>query len=226
MIHQCPHCQGSIRFSPEHKSKLDQALTQLEPGKLLTLKCPHCKQAIKIDQSGQSPSGDSMVQPPEPPNLEWLTNGAYQGEEKVEDVPMALVLVGPSDLCDNTCAAIEAVGYQVVRATSPEEAIERMRFVNFACVAYQSDLEGPIEKSTFHRYLCQLPMERRRYIFYILLGAHFHTLYNLDALAYSANLTVNVQDIKHLDRILYKAIPDYEELFGPLLEELGAHGKR
>jgi hypothetical protein len=69
-------------------------------------------------------------------------------------------------------------------------------------------------------------MDRRRYIFYILIGEQFHTLYNLEALAFSANLTVNTADLRHLDIVLRKSIPAYEELFGPMLEELGVYGKR
>jgi hypothetical protein len=72
----------------------------------------------------------------------------------------------------------------------------------------------------------KLPMDRRRYIFYILIAEQFHTLYNLEALAYSANLTVNTADLHHLDVVLRKSIPTYEELFGPMLEELGVYGKR
>ena len=74
--------------------------------------------------------------------------------------------------------------------------------------------------------MCNLPMERRRYIFYIIIGDNFHTLYDLEALAYSANLTVNSSDLQHLDIVLRKSIPAYEELFGPFLEELNAYGKR
>ena len=37
---------------------------------------------------------------------------------------------------------------------------------------------------------------------------------------------VNSDDLAHLDVILRKAIPAYEELFGPILEELNAYGKR
>ncbi|MBM9512707.1 hypothetical protein [Desulfogranum marinum] len=226
MINQCPHCQGNIRFNPDQQGKLEQALAKLEQGQLLTLKCPHCQQSIKINKDGQSPSIGGTIQPPQPPNLDWLTSGVFQGEEKVEDVPMALVLYQPSAVCDTICSAVESVGYQVVRAETSQEAIERMRFVNFACVVYQADLEGALEQATFHRYLSKMSMERRRYIFYILIGPVFHTLYNLEAMAYSANLTVNLDDIKYLDVILHKTIPDYEELFGPIMEELGAYGKR
>ena len=71
-----------------------------------------------------------------------------------------------------------------------------------------------------------MAMERRRDIFYILFGPQFHSLYDLEALAYSANLVVSEQDLKFFDIILRKAIPAYEDLFAPILEELTAYGKR
>jgi hypothetical protein len=86
-------------------------------------------------------------------------------------------------------------------------------------------MEGGLEDSTFHAYMRKMVMERRRYIFYILIGPDFHTLYNLQALATSANLVVNEADLKYFDVILRKTIPEYEELFGPLLEELAATGR-
>ena len=87
-------------------------------------------------------------------------------------------------------------------------------------------MEETLARSVFHAHMRLLPMERRRYIFYILIGSDFHTLYDLEALALSANLVVNSDDLAHLDVILRKAIPAYEELFGPILEELNAYGKR
>jgi hypothetical protein len=190
------------------------------------MKCPACQKAIVLDKSGETPRSGKYVPPPLPPNLDWLKAGTFQGEEKVEDVPMALILHTPGDARKRISAALEAVGYQTFSVDSAEEAIERMRFVNFACIALQEGLEGPLEQSAFHAYMRSLAMDRRRYIFYILLGDRFRTLYDLEALAYSANLTVNTADLKHLDIVLRKAIPAYEELFGPLFEELGAYGKR
>jgi hypothetical protein len=39
-------------------------------------------------------------------------------------------------------------------------------------------------------------------------------------------LTVGTRDLEHLDVILRKAIPAYEELFGMFLEEMEAYGGR
>jgi len=59
--------------------------------------------------------------------------------------------------------------------------------------------------------------------FYILIGEEFSTLYDLEALSYSANLVVNTQEIPELLTVLRKAIPRYEELFGSLMAELNTY---
>jgi hypothetical protein len=227
MLTHCPSCQQPLPFTDDQIARLEQALIQLAPGKLLAMKCPLCRNSISLDKSGRPPQKPAChVQPPPPPSLDWLQTGVFQGEEKVEDVPMALVLHQAGEERRRIGDSLEAVGYQVFMADTVPEALERMRFVNFSCIVLQAKLEGNLEQSTFHAHMRALPMDRRRYIFYLLIGEHFHTLYNLEALAYSANLTVNTGDLRHLDIVLRKSIPTYEELFGPMLEELGAYGKR
>ncbi len=231
MIKNCPNCSKPLRLSEAQQARLKQALAALEPGKQLTIRCPHCKKAIRLGRNGPPAGGAADtatggVRPPAPPELDWLKTGRFQAEEKVEDVPMALVLFADTPARQKIRDAMESVGYQVLTADTADEAIERMRFVNFACVVFHSGLESSLDESIFHRYMRQMTMERRRYIFYILIGPEFHTLYDLEALAASANLVVAEEDIQYFDIILRKAIPSYEELFGPLLDELGAQGKR
>ncbi len=230
MINQCPHCQGALRFSQEQHSKLTQARAALEQGKQLTLKCPHCKQAIKIDKptenSPLAQKSSLQVQPPSPPKLDWLASGAFEKEEKVEDVPMALILQKPSKERDFICESIESVGYQLFVEENPQAAIERMQFVNFSCVVLSVDTIASLEESPFHAVMCKMNMEKRRQMLYILTGPEFSTLYNLEAMTYSANLTVNTNDLNHFAVILRKAIPEYEELFGPYMEELSVYSKQ
>jgi len=225
MLNLCPHCDQKLRFSTAQQEKIADALQKITPGKKLTIKCPHCQQPIQLKGCETRRKGESMPNPPAPPDLDWLITGRFAGEEKVEDVPMALVLYKESPERDQVIKAIESVGYQVVVADDSDQAREKMQFVRFSCVILQSQLEGDLEQSSFHAYMRTMAMERRRYIFYILIGPEFHTLYNLQALAASANLVVNEGDLQHFDVILRKAIPEYEELFGPLLEELAATGR-
>ena len=227
MLTHCPHCRQALQLTTDQVAKLEQALARLEPGKTLAVKCPRCRGAITLDKPAPAAGPDTArLQPPPPPNLDWLETGVYQGEEKVEDVPMALVLHQPDERQARIGEALETVGYQVLLVDSVADALERMRFVNFSCIVLQAELEETLARSFFHAHMRRLPMERRRYIFYIVIGDGFHTLYNLEALALSANLVVNSADLVHLDVILRKAIPAYEELFGPILEELNAYGKR
>jgi len=227
MLTNCPKCQQELRFNETQRAKLVQALKNLTPGKSLTIKCPNCQTAIKVDAdaAGSSQDGD-VLQPPAPPDLEWLKSGRFEGEEKVEDVPMALVLFADTPQRENVVEAMKSVGYQVVAVDTPEEAMERMRFVTFSCVALHTELEKGLSQSIFHEYMRKMPMDRRRYIFYIVVGSTLHSLYDLEALSLSANLVVGEKDLQYLDIILRKSIPAYEELFGPILEELANYGKR
>ncbi len=226
MVTNCPQCQQKIQFNEAQSEKISKALEELAPGKKLTIKCPHCQAAVKLDAVVRKPNPDNEPHPPDPPELEWLKTGRFDGEEKVEDVPMALVLFADSPQREGVVEAMKTVGYQVVAVDTPEEAIERMQFVSFSCVVLHSELEQGLEKSTFHEYMRKMSMDRRRYIFYIIIGPNAQTLYDLEALAVSSNLVVGEKELQYFDVILRKAIPAYEELFGPILEELATYGKR
>ncbi|WP_457572798.1 hypothetical protein [Desulfolithobacter sp.] len=227
MISSCPHCQTKLQFTEPQKAKLQQALARLEPGKNLSIKCPNCHQVIRLGREHTTGQNDRGLRPPPPPDINWLKTGRFETEDKIQDVPMALIMHPDPAVSEKLKTAMESVGYQVMIADSVANARERMQFVNFACVVLHSRFEGSsLDESTFHQFMRSMAMDRRRYVFYILMGPEFHSLYDLQALSCSANLVVNDQDLKYFDTILRKAIPAYEELFGPLLEELGAHGKR
>ncbi len=227
MIKNCPLCRAALKFNENQLATIDKALVALKPGKHLTVKCPQCRKGIKLFAHAQNDTREAVVLPPGPPNLDWLKSGRFEEEEKVEDVPMALVLHPDAVGRDKVKKGMESVGYLVLTSETVQEAIEQMRFINFACITFHSDFEpGKLADSVFHDHMRRMSMDRRRYVFYILLGPEFHTLYDLQALAHSANLVVSEQDIDHFDLILRKAIPDYEELFGAILEELGSYGKR
>jgi len=175
--------------------------------------------------SNRSVSG-ATVRPPAPPSTEWLKDGTFEEKEVVEDIPEALVLMPATESLNVVVKAAMEFGYHVEQALTPEEAIEKMRFVNYAAVFLHSSFEpGGIKSGKFHQFMRMMNMSRRRYIFYVLIGEQFKTLYDLQALANSVNLVVNDNEVPFIGTVLKKAIPEFETLFGPLMEELHVVGK-
>ncbi|MDA8165451.1 MAG: hypothetical protein M0017_10530 [Desulfobacteraceae bacterium] len=255
MISECPHCHQELNFSEAQRAKIESALAALQPGKALKLGCPHCKKPIELEagagpkkggaeggvmqdilysqgeKKAAGPPKPQPVQPPpdapKPPDISWLGQGEQEeGGEWVEDIPTALLLVPPANGQETVSAAFKGQGYQVVIAESVEDGLERLRFAKFSAVVFHTGFEEGGLAGSFHQQMRAMAMEKRRYIYYLLIGPAFRTLYDLEALAQSANLVVNDSELKHLPVILKKGLRDYEELFNPLIMTLREHGKR
>jgi CheY-like chemotaxis protein len=174
--------------------------------------------------SSETSAPTSSVKPPSPPDIAWLKEGTFEEEEVVEDIPQTLILIKPGAKREGIAKSVESIGYQASFVESGKEAMEKMQFVNYASVILHSEFEeGGLEHSAFHQFMREMSMLKRRFIFYILVGPEFSTLYDLEALANSANLVVNDREIPELLTILRKAIPRYEELFGSLMAEISAY---
>ena len=235
MITRCNACAKQLKLS----YKMLESIEKLGPGKTIRLKCPGCEETIVLDssfltsgQSGSPPVGKKpkepkqSIKPPAPPDISWLEEGVFEQDDVIEDVPLALILMEDSPHKDSIIESIEGIGYKTEAVTSSKEAMEKMQFVEYSAVVMHSHYEGQnLRTSAFHQYMCDMNMSRRRFIFYTLIGPEFKTLYNLQALAYSANLVVSEAEIPYFKVILRKAIPEYEELFGPITEELRLQGK-
>lgn len=239
----CPYCDKQLKIT----GKVEATITQMAPGKLIRVKCTGCESGFGINSEGgvaklsangeekkKNPASDSskilkadgkrtgkVVTPPNPPDLAWLEEGVFEDDEVVEEIPLALVLMQDCEERNSIIDAIEGIGYRAEVVQTEDQAIEKMLFVNYSNVVLHSKFSGAgILSSRFHEYMSKMDMSKRRYIFYTLVGPEFKTLYNLQALSYSANLVVNDTEVKSFNVILRKVIPEYEALFGPLMEEL------
>lgn len=226
MIVLCPNCGKQLKLG----EKIRESVRQLEHGRKIKIKCAHCSVPFGLDrsmeQASSSPPLGGKLKPPAPPDTEWLKEGTFEEKEVIEDIPRALVLMPMNPGRDEVVKAATGVGYRVELASSAAEAIEKMLFVNYAAVFLHSRFEpGGIPASNFHKYMREMNMAKRRFIFYVLIGEQFRTLYDLQALSYSANLMVNDVEIPYIGIVLKKAIPEYEALFGPLMEEMRLAGK-
>jgi len=226
MIISCKNCSKKVTLS----NKIQKGIKRLASGRTLRLPCPFCQEAIVLSSNTLDPDADclgtSSVKPPTPPDITWLKEGTFEEEEVVEDIPQALILIKDGIKRESITKSVESIGYQVSFAETSREAVKKMQFMNFASVILHSDFEScELEQSSFHKFMRDMPIHKRRFIFYILVGMEFATLYDLEALANSANLVVNDQEIPELLTILRKAIPSYEEMFGPLMAEISAYSR-
>jgi hypothetical protein len=229
MAINCPNCSTQLKLSTKNR----QTLAALPAGKKIKVQCNGCSRPFSIDRNSLTAvstaanrQSSAAVRPPEPPLIDWLKDGTFEDREVVEDIPKALILFPEIPAKSIFVSAAEEFGYLVEQVRQPQEAIEKMRFVNYAAIFLHQEYEKVgIENGTVHHYMRQLNMARRRYMFYVLIGRQFQTLYDLQALAYSANLVVNDKHTEYISTLLRKAIPEYEMLFGPLMEEIRMAGK-
>ncbi|MDH3393535.1 MAG: hypothetical protein OEL66_05975 [Desulfobulbaceae bacterium] len=227
----CPHCKEPIELSPDEKSDVGGGAvmenllgTEQENDDSLP---PGGNELLEKAKAENNPDVKPPPEAPHPPDVSWLASGELSEKAVVSDIPMALILMKEGAMRDQVVKAFEGRNYMPVFMNSAEEAIEEMRFTDYAAVILQSNYEGAnLESSLLHEHMSELGMNKRRYMFYVLVGAEFRTLYDLEALARSANLVVNEKDVKHIDVILTKALRTYDELFGPYLKALKEHGKR
>jgi hypothetical protein len=251
MISRCPHCHEQLKFSKAQYAKIEKALAGLQPGKTLKLSCPSCKKSIELeagnggkgggimedilyssgeDTTEKSPPPKPMKAPPnapQPPDISWLARGGLEeADDWVEDVPTALILVPAANGGEAVAGAFKGLGYQIVAAKSVADAVERLRFTKFSAVAFHAAFEKGGVAGSFHRHMKAMAMDKRRDIYYVLIGSTFKTFYDLEALAHSVNLVVNDRELKYLPLILKKGLSDYEELFSPLTMTLREHGRR
>lgn len=232
----CPHCTKKLKIN----DKIRASVWQLPPTQSVRLKCPQCENTIFINADSLTAAAEhpvpsskkqrtetkskSAVKPPAPPDITWLKEGVFEEEEVIEDIPQALILIQPGKERDQVAEALESIGYQPTFAQSAEDAMEKMQFITYASVIFHSRFEGKeLDESSFHQFMCDMGMQKRRFIFYILIGPKFFTLYDLEALANSANLVVNDREVPQLVTILRKSIPQYEDLFGTLMAEINAY---
>jgi hypothetical protein len=225
MIDTCPHCQEELNLSATQKSKVQLALDKLPPGNLLKLGCPQ-QQPKKVSPVRPKGARKVDVAPPPAPDLGWLSSGQMQEKEVIEDAPMALILMAKGSGLSRVREAFEDEGFLPVFAESVDDALDRLQFSPFAAVVLHSSFEeDSVSSNRLHIFMRKMAMHRRRNMHYTLIGPEFQTLYDLQALSYSANLVVNDNEVNQFKLILKKSLHESQKLFGPMANALMNQGR-
>lgn len=236
MITHCPRCNSMLNFSDAQQQKIRGALATVGSG-TLKLKCPHCKDQLELLADGSSADwrqkpgagakGGKMPDPPKPPDIDWLTQGVFEEKESIKDIPKILILINAGETRDKVVGAMVESFFQPIAVDTVAEAMEQLRVMQFDAVILHSKFDNsPFITSEFHDFMKKMPMTRRRYIFYALLGPEFNTLYTLEAVSNSANMVVNERDVEHMKNIYKRGKTGYDELFGPYISALEEKGRK
>lgn len=172
------------------------------------------------DQGGER-KGRPTLQSPPPPDISWLENGIGQNEARSSGrSATALVAIANDQTRRAVADILVKMGFAVHPVPSAKPAIQRLQAVRYQVVVCEADSAW----TDLHLQIGHLPSARRRETFYGMVGEHLHTLSNIEALAFSANLVINSGDIGNLEWILGKGFSDNENLYRSFLDSLGVRG--
>jgi hypothetical protein len=168
----------------------------------------------ELVSKGQQKKKNSRLAPPLPPDISWLREGIQEvGTRKHEDSPAALVFIIAEEERILVEKILGEMGYRLDVVLTAAHAIQRLQSFRYELIICSTEAA----KRDIHEYICKLPSAIRREIYYVLVGSHLHTLYDLEALTLSVNQVINTNELRYLEKILKKGFSEYEKLFGPLL---------
>jgi hypothetical protein len=119
--------------------------------------------------------------------------------------------------------AMERMGHRVVRPSSPEEGVDRLRFSPFPLVVYQDGFD-PRPKGGVWGHVCSLSGEERRGILAVWVGKGVATGDRMVALSRSADLAVDEGDLDQMHNLLARVQDERQRFYSPLrvvLKEMG-----
>lgn len=221
---RCPNCGMQLKAGGKFIEKIEA----LAPNEKARVKCMGCNEPFDVGKEVLGAAVPDGLRPPAAPDVSWLKSGdmGAGADDGAEELPTVLVLMKESVKREAVSSAFTKHGYRVEFVASSAEAIEKMQFVVYAGLVLESLFEpGPIQATAIHRYISSMDMVKRRQMLYILIGDEFRTLYDLEALCYSANLVVNSKDVRYFPTMLRKVVRENEILFGPLIAEMHTMGR-
>ena len=207
---QCEQCQTSLNL-PDDK---------LSPGHDFSFNCPKCKVKntvhVPVDLGG----------PPEEQAHDLDSEDAALGEFFEEGAKPALVCFDPGPLRDKVVEAAKNVGYVPVCAASTRDALKRIRMTQYRMILIQETYEGQTKDDNAVLRLIQ-PMETplRRRIFVALFGKDLQTFDHMTAYALSVNSVISLADEGKFDKILHRALSEYDRFYKVYFDVMREMGK-
>ncbi len=204
----CNKCKGRFNVPDE----------KLPEGKVASIRCPKCKGKIVIDLTAEGSGA------PEPAWTKTqgfdFDDGADDNEYNSDERPFDFLEEEGKTaiICEKDPVIVKAIKtvldimeYSVTVAESMRDALRKMKYHAYDMVLINETFDAPDPESNgILIYMERLQMDARRNIFVGLLTRRFATMDNMAAFLKSVNITINMNDIDKIDRILGRGISEFE----------------
>jgi predicted Zn finger-like uncharacterized protein len=208
----CNNCQGRFNVPDD----------RLPEGRMASIRCPKCKGKIVIDLTNEGKGADDQKPIPASPHafdFEGGEDSEYNADERPFDF---LEEEGKTALiCEKDPAVVKAIQtvldimeYSVTVAESMRDALRKIKYHTYDMILINEIFDAPDpEANGILIYLERLQMDIRRNIFVGLLTSRYATMDNMAAFLKSVNITINVNDIDKIDRILGRGISEFDMFY-------------
>jgi predicted Zn finger-like uncharacterized protein len=209
----CNNCQSRFNVPDD----------RLPEGKMASIRCPKCKGKIVIDLTSENKAADDHMPSSAPIRAFNFDEGANENDYDADERPFDfLEEEGKTALiCEKDPAIVKAIQtvldimeYSVTVAESMRDALRKMKYHAYDMILINEIFDAPDpEINGILIYLERLQMDTRRNIFVGLLTSRYATMDNMAAFLKSVNITINVNDIDKIDRILGRGISEFDMFY-------------
>lgn len=213
----CSQCGTSFKLADD----------KLPPGKSAVVKCPKCKNKISINASEtEAPSGTSSAGAGSAFGFdERPEDSQYNASEKPfdfieEEGETALICESDGVLKGKIKQVLDFMEYHISETDDTRDALKKMRYHDYDLIVINESFSSRSPDSNgVLIYLERLKMKTRRGMYVVLLTKRFKTMDAMSAFERSVELIINLNDIDHFEKILKRALTDYEQFYRVYKEE-------
>jgi CheY-like chemotaxis protein len=210
----CSKCHASLNIPDD----------RLPRGKVVNAACPRCGGPVAIDMTkAAAPTApaapgrpDALAKPP----AESISYGE-------RNQPRALVCITDPAEERQILASLREAGYAAHAVSNPSEAVERVRFAEYAVVVLREGFDGPAgSAASLAEVLTDTPMGTRRNTHTVFVGPSVTTHDSEAAFVKSVDLTIHPNDLAHFSDALKRSVAETEQMYRVFREIQRALGKR
>ena len=217
---QCENCNTALNL-PDDK---------LQPGMDFAFACPKCKHknTIKVPEDLGAEASGTPAAPPGSPDEDVFSSEDVVGAGDFfeEGAKPAMICFDDAGLRDQLAGIAKDLGYVPVKVQSARDALKRLRLTQYRLVLLEETFDGAtLESNTVYRFLKPMDMTTRRRMFVGLFGDGFQSLDQMGAFAMSVNALVNKNDRDQFDKVLHRAISEYERFYKVFFDVMRETGK-